>query len=89
MKVRNVAIAALLVIGASTGTAALAATDANALRSDINWVLTDNGNLNVTVEDGVAYITGYAHQVDLAKAKRVALNAEGIDNVVVTATSIN
>ena len=89
MKVRNIAIAALLVIGASTNTPAVAATDANDLRSDIYSSMTDDGNLTVTVAEDTAYISGYAHQVDLAKAKRIAQSADGIDNVVVTATSIN
>ena len=87
MNVRNIALAALIAVSAS-GTA-FAAADANALRSDINFALTDSGYLDVHIVDGTAYITGYAHLIDLAKAKRVALNAEGIENVVVTATSIN
>ena len=89
MKVRNIAIAALLVIGASTSTTAFAATDANELRSDIYSSMTDDGNLTVTVAEDTAYISGYAHQIDLAKAKRIAQSADGIDSVVVTATSIN
>ena len=89
MKVRNIAIAALLVIGASTSTTAFAAVDANELRSDIYSSMTDYGNLTVTVSEDTAYISGYAHLVDLAQAKRIAQNAEGIDNVVFTATSIN
>ena len=87
MKVRNIAIAALLAIGTSTAT--FAASDANALRSDIDFALTDSGYLDVFVKDGVATIFGYAHLVDIAKARRVAERAEGIDRVVVTATSIN
>ena len=87
MKIRNLAIAALIAFG--TSTASFAAVDANELRGDIYSSMTDDGNLVVTVAEDTAYISGYAHQVDLAKAKRIAQSADGIDSVVVTATSIN
>lgn len=85
MKIRNIVLVSLLALGASA--ASFAATDTNALRQAIT--LTDNGNLNVTVVDGVATIFGYAHAIDIASAKRVAQSSEGIDSVIVTATSIN
>ena len=87
MKVRNIAIAALIAIG--TSASAFAATDADALRRSLDSNLIKQGYLDVTVNNGVATIFGYAHAVDIAKARRLAQLDEGIDHVVINATFIN
>jgi hypothetical protein len=86
MKTRNIVLAALLALGPSSS--AFAVTDANALNS-IGFKLSDNGNLNIVVNDGVATLYGYGHLIDIAKAKRLALNSEDIDQVINIATTIN
>jgi hypothetical protein len=87
MKTRNLVLAAVLALGASSS--AFAVTDANALRGDLGFSLSDSGNLNIVVNDGTATLYGYGHLIDIAKAKRLALNSEGIDRVINIATSIN
>lgn len=85
MKARNIAVAALLALGASAVT--IASTDADALRENIN--VAENSDLNVTVQNGVAHIFGSAKASEIARAKRVAQKSSGIDSVIITATAIN
>ena len=84
---RKIAIALIIALG--IGTAAIAATDADALRQGVNAEAASKGRLSMTITNGVVHIFGYADASDIARAKRLAEHSEGVERVIVTARAIN
>ena len=84
---RKIAIAAIIALG--VGTAAIAATDADALRQGVNAESVSKGKLSMTITNGVVHIFGYANAGDIARAKRLAEHSEGVQRVIFTAKTIN
>ena len=74
-------LAALALTLAAAGPAA-AAVDTGNLALDVQSAVSGDGIVNVTVNDGVATLTGSASSSSRIAAERTALRHEGVEEVI-------
>lgn len=73
---------AALALAAVVAGPATAMTVKGDVYSNVRNAISGSGNINVTVSDGIATLTGNAEHLDRVAAQRAALKSEGVTRVV-------
>lgn len=79
---QSLAAAALALAVAGPASALTADMATGSLYGDVQSALSSSGNVNVSVRDGVATLTGYTSALSKAAAERAALASPGVDSVI-------
>ena len=73
---------AAVALSAALVAAPASAITTGSLYGDVQSAVSGSGNVNVSVSDGVATLTGNADQISKVAAGRAALNSPGVERIV-------